>query len=127
MIVRQGFVSNSSSSSFICMVSGRVEAGMDLGMEDAGMCECENGHVFGEDHLVQVHIDMEAWKDKNDEDWRYYTPAEACPICTMQEISPGQVLRYLIKRDNIDVNELKDQIREQFGDFKTLTNYVNNG
>ena len=49
---RKDFVTNSSSSSFICEVSGSVESGYDMGIEDAGMYECENGHTFCENYLV---------------------------------------------------------------------------
>ena len=46
MKIRLGFVSNSSSSSFICDFCGSVVSDRDLSMEDAGMLTCENGHVF---------------------------------------------------------------------------------
>lgn len=49
---RKSFVTNSSSSSFICEVSGHVEAGYDLCMSDAGFYECENDHMFCKDYLV---------------------------------------------------------------------------
>ena len=51
MKVRKGFVSNSSSSSFICDVCGNDYSGMDASLEDAMMYECSNGHTFCEDHL----------------------------------------------------------------------------
>ena len=47
---RRGFVTNSSSSSYVCRICGDVQSGWDLGMQDAGMVECENGHVFCEYH-----------------------------------------------------------------------------
>jgi len=43
---RIGFVSNSSSSSFICDISGEVVSGRDISLEEAEMYECENGHTF---------------------------------------------------------------------------------
>ena len=43
---RLGFVSNSSSSSYVCCISGNEESGMDMSLDDAGMYQCENGHVF---------------------------------------------------------------------------------
>lgn len=53
MKFRNGFVSNSSSSSFICDVSGEVESGWDLSLRDAGMRECVNGHTFKDEYLVE--------------------------------------------------------------------------
>ena len=42
MKIRNGFVSNSSTSSFICNICGEVEAGMDLSLSDVEMECCEN-------------------------------------------------------------------------------------
>jgi hypothetical protein len=53
MKIRNGFVSNSSSSSFICDITGEVESGWDLGLEEAGMYQCENGHTFSEQFLIE--------------------------------------------------------------------------
>jgi len=50
MKIRNGFVSNSSTSSFICDFCGDVTADRDLSMEDAGMLKCENGHLFCNAH-----------------------------------------------------------------------------
>ena len=52
MKIRNGFVSNSSSSSFICDISGRSESGYDMSMEDTGMYECVNGHTIDEDYVL---------------------------------------------------------------------------
>ncbi len=46
MKIRTGFVSNSSSSSFICDVTGEIESGMDMSYTDAEMSCCERGHTF---------------------------------------------------------------------------------
>ena len=54
MKIRNGFVSNSSSSSFICDVCGSCESGMDVSVRDCGMIECENGHTFCEEHNKNV-------------------------------------------------------------------------
>ena len=43
---RKDFVTNSSSSSFICEICGRVESGWDMGLSEAEMMECVNGHTF---------------------------------------------------------------------------------
>lgn len=57
---RTSFVTNSSSSSFICEVCGNVESGMDLSASDCGFASCENGHEFCEHHMLspEVTVDM---------------------------------------------------------------------
>lgn len=51
MKVRNGFVSNSSSSSFVCNVCGEIESGFDCSMKDFEMSQCEHGHVFHDSHI----------------------------------------------------------------------------
>ena len=51
MKLRKGFVSNSSSSSYICDLCGRAEAGYDNGPQDFGMVECEKYHTMCEEHI----------------------------------------------------------------------------
>ena len=55
MKTRAGFVSNSSSSSFICQVCGDVESGYDWSEADAGMRHCQKGHSF---HLAHCEKDI---------------------------------------------------------------------
>ena len=57
MKIRKGFVSNSSSSSFVCDICGTSEGGYDANARDVGMINCENGHTFCEGHFV-ITADM---------------------------------------------------------------------
>ena len=50
MKIRNGFVSNSSSSSFTCDVCGITESGMDASARDFDMERCINGHTFCNSH-----------------------------------------------------------------------------
>ena len=51
---RMSFVTNSSSSSFICEVCGNVDSGMDASASDLGFAQCVNGHTFCEDHKLDA-------------------------------------------------------------------------
>ncbi|NPV13095.1 MAG: hypothetical protein HPY57_15115 [Ignavibacteria bacterium] len=59
MKIRKGFVSNSSSSSFVCDVCGQDVSGWDMSLHDAEMYQCENGHTFCEDHAINFEFNRE--------------------------------------------------------------------
>ena len=54
MKIRKGFVTNSSSSSYICEICEEVVSGYDMGLEEAGMVECEAGHTFCVSHIDEA-------------------------------------------------------------------------
>jgi len=56
MKTRNGFVSNSSSSSFTCNICGENSSGMDMGLSEAGMQECINGHTICDCHERTVKL-----------------------------------------------------------------------
>lgn len=53
MKFRNGFVTNSSSSSFVCEVCGRSDGGYDVYLDGVQMVQCENGHIYCLSHLIQ--------------------------------------------------------------------------
>lgn len=54
MKYRKCHVTNSSSSSFVCDICGRVESGWDISISEAGMYECVNGHTFCWNEALEV-------------------------------------------------------------------------
>lgn len=54
MKYRKDFVTNSSSSSYVCDICGRQESGYDMGLSEADMMECVNGHTFCVDEALEI-------------------------------------------------------------------------
>ena len=154
---RTDFVTNSSSSSFICEVCGNMEVGYDMGIDDAEMYECENGHTFCQRHALSKPTSKEEilsliysddalnrdWKGKViysdaeleamhiDELWRevvmrdlYSVPTAICPICQFEKYSDDDVLRYLIKKYNINKDELLKQWKTEFGTYDNFRKWL---
>lgn len=63
MKTRTGFVSNSSSSSFVCNVCGTAESGMDASPSDFEMSECTNGHIFCNSHAEDLFVDYDKFRE----------------------------------------------------------------
>lgn len=93
---RNGFVSNSSSSSFICDSCGGSEEGMDLCLSEAEMFNCHNGHTIHESCAPNFSAPSE--DDENyDEDWRYEGfSGVGCPLCSLSEINSDIKASYLM-------------------------------
>ena len=107
---RNGFVSNSSSSSFICEVCGEAEAGMDASLEDFDMCECENHHIFHNSEMVEGYEPKE--KDDEDDDGENYVDEAGCPICTMKVIRDADILRFVYQNYKTERKTLEDLMRK---------------
>ena len=120
MINRTGFVSNSSSSSFICAICGGEEAGFEVCPSDFNMVRCENEHIFHEFCLSpEVRKQIDEMKDKDE--WNGEVPSALCPVCNLQAFDQEEVLSYIFKSRGVNYNTAKDEIKEKFktyDDFK---------
>lgn len=136
MKFRSDFVTNSSSSSFVCEICGRVESGWDMALSEAGMVECINGHVFCEEEVLEWpnRNDMikailedeyndyleEELNSKDDESLHYYysrsnewgIPECTCPICQFIEYSEPDLSKYLLKKYNIPRDEVFAEVKQ---------------
>jgi hypothetical protein len=118
MKIRDGFVSNSSSSSFTCDVCGRVESGYDANLRDFEMFECKNGHCMCQEHAVR-----ELTEEEMDE--LYEVNIEACPICQLKVITDYDLIGYILARNSLTKKELHEEIENEFKDFKSFRTFIN--
>lgn len=67
MKIRKCYVSNSSSSSFVCEVCGTSESGWDASLCDLGMVRCTRGHIFCEGHIVGDRYSVDSYRNEINE------------------------------------------------------------
>jgi hypothetical protein len=149
---RYGFVSNSSSSSFVCDVTGRIESGMDISLDDCEMYECEKEHIFGDEFLVkdvtikdkremmkrdenldQEEIDeamklndvefLEKYEDYDIPD-RYGIPSAFCPICRFKSSKDSDLVAYLLKKGNKTKESILKEIQAGFKDYDEFSKFI---
>lgn len=127
MKIRNGFVSNSSTSSFICEICGNIEADRDVNCRDVGMLRCKNEHIICEGHVTEEVLDkIEEFfleEEKEEEDSGYF-PIIYCPICNMEIPSEKDMTSYLKIKSGKSDEELFVEIKKYFANYNEFTNYL---
>ena len=141
MKYRKCHVTNSSSSSFVCDICGRVESGWDMGINEAEMYECVNGHTFccyealevSKEDLIKMMLE-EGWNKTYEGDilseeelnnieledlmeycydgGYYCVPECFCPICNFIEYSESDLSKYLLKEYGIPKDEVFAEVKK---------------
>ena len=134
MKIRTGFVSNSSSSSFICEVCGEEISGMDLSAREVNMYVCKNYHRFCTDYtlegfnewLEQQANDLSERDFEDLEDKLYYgeLPVEFCPICQFKSYSETELLKYLVKSSGKSIKEHLKDMKFRFDSYVNFLEYI---
>ena len=110
MKIRTGFVSNSSSSSYICDICGDV-----FEMWDESPTSCEYGHYFCDCCIPDgCGGGYESVEEKD------------CPYCSFEEISDFDFNRYILAKYNLNKADLENEIIERFESFSEFHNYIIN-
>lgn len=118
MKIRAGFVSNSSSSSFICDVCGEEVSGMDMCFSETDLLKCTN------DHLLCAEHKLGAEDAEEDEDLEYnHINAKNCPVCQLQALKKEEAFRYLLKRAGLTPTTLLAEVQEKFSNFEEYEAY----
>jgi hypothetical protein len=138
MKTKLAHVTNSSSTSYICAVSGEVVSGWDLVESDAGFLHCLAGHEFLEGYRLDLEIGDEEYVDEvatyferqpYDYAQRYAKEIRAggydvarnyaegsistkqCPICTMEHIRDENLLAFVLYAYGIDREDAENAMR----------------
>lgn len=131
MKFRKSFVTNSSSSSYICEYCGKEASGWDMSLSEAEMIECVNGHTVCEECIdsktLKYLYDNYADEDKDTywEDWRYELPEEYCPICSFDVFLDSDILKFLEKFHSINMDDIKDEIKKNFKNYSDFKEKIN--
>ena len=141
---RKSFVTNSSSSSFICEVCGYEVSGWDLSLWEAEMAECVNGHIFCEDEMIEKTAEewvefyekelnrypsnpTDVWEMKMEylrDEERYSVHEEFCPICQMQVLNDSDFMDYMCKKLDITRKHALQEIQEKFSSYQEFREWI---
>jgi hypothetical protein len=150
MKIRRGFVSNSSSSSFVCQVCGEEYSGMDACLSDAEMSACEAGHTYCDSHALKsiddVSIDQKRafvikteWDEAKKEqlnvateseieeafeemsyEFRDCCPKDHCPCCSLKSITTDQLIEYLLFTAGKTRKAVEKDIRTKYKNYDEM-------
>jgi len=110
MKTRSGFVSNSSSSSFVCNVCGEESSGWDLSLSESGMSQCRNGHIFCDDHRLGEVEELTTDQKRQEliSHWKNHKPDNYW--------TPDIIAEELSSIEQYDENEVDDNYEELVAD-----------
>ena len=98
MKTRNGLVSNSSSSSFMCCICGEIESGYDATLSDFDMTTCKKGHTYHNDCVSGFNFKDTSElisEDEIDDDMDDGIDSKVCPICQLATLTDSDELKFL--------------------------------
>jgi len=114
---RKGFVSNSSSSSFICAICGEIESDRDLCMDDVEMFCCAGcGNDFHES-CITIPEDLQDEFDEALSDDRYDVDAKFCPVCQLKVLTDNDEMALYHMENGLSNALALETIKSKYGTY----------
>ncbi len=132
MKIRNSFISNSSSSSFVCDCCSYTDGGWDLCLTETEMVQCEKGHTFCKAHayininqLITQNAERGDSEDEAEQElWieniEYNIPSQYCPVCNFEYVPDYMFVEYLIKQSGKTRDELKEMIKTKYRTYDNM-------
>lgn len=127
MKIRNGFVSNSSSSSYICEVCGETFEAYDQGISDFDLVMCKDqDHLFCRDHAINLKEDglFTEYEADVHGDGENRIDSIHCPICQMKTITTDMILRYALKKLDTKILDIKKEMAGKFKNISELDDFI---
>ena len=111
MKYRVDFVTNSSSSSYVCEICGHEDSGFDLSLSDLGFCECENGHIICDNCYDDNELEKILEKVKEDfvnklKNEEFYNVDSESILNKVKKCKSIYELKYIIEKDLYKYGEI---------------------
>jgi len=110
MKIRTGFVSNSSSTSFLCPICKELFVGWD--------------EEYGVDTVTCEICGSTMCREHTDWDEYGYIPEEHCPVCTLKVIEDNLVLAHLLNVHGYKREDVEKNLRMTYKSHKELVRGV---
>ena len=150
MKYRKDFVTNSSSPSYVCDICGADASGWNMGLTEAEMVECNNGHTFCESHItmnddkraillskIKEYADESDYESLshssnedilddylNERDGRYGCHECLCPIYSFEIGYSDDIVSYLKAKYSISDESILAELKEKFKDYESFKEFL---
>lgn len=118
MKFRKGFVSNSSSSSFVCEICGGEWSGQDGEYGGIEELRCENGHI--------LCSDCANWERPEENEWDDEIPPAACKICSFKQLLDKDAVDYMtrVKETFTSREDILNTLQLSFDTYKEFQDWI---
>lgn len=115
MKTRESLVSNSSTSSFICIGCGEVEAGMDLCLDECYMFRCVSCDGTFHESCVKIPDELKVEFSEALSENRYEMDEKYCPRCQMKQLDTDDVLKFCEMKHGLTHDVIVTMMKDEYG------------